>query len=119
VLFLWQIPHFLAIALYRFDDYQRAGFEVLPVTIGPDRSRALIAPFSIALVAVSLVLAPLHVAGTVYSAAAIVLGASFVLLGLGGVRRAAGPRWARSVFLGSLAYLTLLFAALIIDHLVA
>jgi protoheme IX farnesyltransferase len=119
VLFLWQIPHFLAIALYRSEDYGRAGFEILPLSIGERPTRIVIVLFSAILVATSLVLGPLHVAGMIYSATAALLGAGFIACGLYGLRAAANRVWARSLFLASLVYLTLLFAALIIDRTVA
>jgi heme o synthase len=119
ILFLWQIPHFLAIALYRSEDYGRAGFEILPLSIGERATRAVIVVFSAALVAVSLALAPLHVAGVPYTAAAALLGAGFVVCGLYGLRRAASRAWARSLFLASLVYLTLLFVALVVDRTIA
>ena len=116
ILFLWQIPHFLAISLYRSEDYGRAGFEILPLTVGERATRLVIVVFSTALVATSLMLGPLHVAGVVYSVTAALLGAGFVAWGLAGFRRAADRLWARSLFFASLVYLTLLFAALIIDR---
>ncbi|MBC8131914.1 MAG: protoheme IX farnesyltransferase [Deltaproteobacteria bacterium] len=118
ILFLWQIPHFLAIAIYRCDDYGRAGFEILPLSIGDRPTRLVIIGSSAALVATSLVLAPLHVAGAIYSVTAALLGVGFFVWGLAGLRRAANRFWARSLFFASLVYLTLLFAALIIDRTV-
>lgn len=119
ILFLWQIPHFLAIALYRSEDYGRAGFEILPLVVGERPTRFVIVGFTAALVATSLLLGPLRIAGVPYSAVAAVLGAGFIAWGLAGLRRAAGRVWARSLFLASLVYLTLLFVALIVDHAIA
>lgn len=119
ILFLWQIPHFLAIALYRSADYGRAGFEILPLVVGERPTRFVIVAFSAALMAISLSLGPLHVAGAVYTAIATLLGTGFLVWGLAGFRRAASRLWARSLFFASLAYLTLLFAALILDRKLA
>jgi protoheme IX farnesyltransferase len=119
ILFLWQIPHFLAIALYRSADYGRAGFEILPLVVGERPTRFVIVAFSAALMAISLSLGPLHVAGAVYTIVATLLGIGFLLWGLAGFRRAADRFWARSLFFASLAYLTLLFAALILDRTLA
>jgi protoheme IX farnesyltransferase len=119
VLFLWQIPHFLAIALYRSEDYGRAGFEILPLTAGENTTRVVISVFSVALLVTSLSLAPLHVAGGLYTVVASVLGVLFLGWGLVGIGRAASRVWARSLFFASLVYLTLLFAALIVDRAVA
>jgi len=116
ILFLWQIPHFLAIALYRSEDYGRAGFEILPLVVGERPTRVVIVAFTAALVATSLLLEPLHIAGLLYSAVAALLGAAFIAWGIAGLRRAASRVWARSLFLASLVYLTLLFVALVLDH---
>lgn len=116
VLFLWQIPHFLAIAIYRSEDYGRAGFEILPRVVSERTTRLVIVVFSAALVAVSLSLSSLRVAGTIYTLTAALLGAGFIGWGLAGFRRAATRVWARSLFVASLVYLTLLFVALILDH---
>ena len=116
ILFLWQIPHFLAIALYRSEDYGRAGFEILPLVVGDKLTRFVIIGFSAALMAISLLLWPLHVAGPLYTLAAALLGTGFFVWGLAGLRRAASRLWARSLFFASLAYLTLLFGALIVDR---
>jgi len=59
---------------------------------------------------------PLGVGGKVYLIAAVASGALFLALGLQGLRREPGERWARNEFLGSLAYLTVLLAMLLIDR---
>jgi protoheme IX farnesyltransferase len=119
VLFLWQIPHFLAIATYRGADYARAGFKVLPLTVSVRATRAIIVAFSVVLVAATIVLEPLHVAGPRYVLCATLLGAVFVGWAAAGFRPAAESRWARSLFVYSIVYLTLLFVALAIDRTVA
>jgi heme o synthase len=117
VLFLWQIPHFLAIATYRGADYARAGFKVLPLAVSVRATRATIVAFSIVLVAVTIVLEPLHVAGPRYALCATLLGAVFIGWAAAGFRRAAENRWARSLFVYSIVYLTLLFVALAADRM--
>ena len=119
ILFLWQIPHFLAIAIYRAADYARAGFKVLPLTASTRVTRTTIVLFSVALAAVTLLLEPLRVAGWRYGVAAVLLGAVFIGWAIAGLRRAAAGPWARSLFLYSLLYLTLLFVALVMDRTVA
>jgi len=116
VLFLWQIPHFLAISLYRSEDYGRAGIQILPLVVGERATRFFIVGFTVALVAISLSLTPLHVAGVVYAAVAATLGVGFIAWGVAGFRRTASRGWARSLFFASLVYLTLLFVALILDR---
>src|SRR5450432_285952 len=116
ILFLWQIPHFLAIAIYRATDYAQAGFKVLPAAISARATRMLIVGFSIVLVGVTLLLEPLRVAGPRYMGAATLLGAVFIGWGAAGFRRTEARPWARSLFLFSIVYLTLLFVALAIDR---
>jgi protoheme IX farnesyltransferase len=119
ILFLWQIPHFLAIATYRAADYARAGFKVLPLAISTRATRATIVLFSIGLVAATIALEPLRVAGLGYLTCAALLGAVFIGWAAAGFRRAAANAWARSLFLYSIVYLTLLFVALVIDRTIA
>ncbi len=119
VLFLWQIPHFLAIATYRGADYARAGFKVLPLTVSVRTTRVTMLVFSVVLVAVTIGLEPLRVAGPRYALCATLLGAVFIGWAAAGFRRAAENRWARSLFVYSIVYLTLLFIALAIDRTVA
>jgi protoheme IX farnesyltransferase len=119
VLFLWQIPHFLAIATYRGADYARAGFKVLPLTVSVRVTRATMFVFSVVLVAVTIALEPLRVAGPRYAIVATLLGAVFIGWAAAGFRRAAENRWARSLFLYSIVYLTLLFVALVVDRTIA
>jgi heme o synthase len=116
ILFLWQIPHFLAIAIYRASDYARAGFKVLPLTISTRATRATIVTFSAALVLATVLLQPLRVAGLPYLVCAALLGAVFIAWAAAGLRRAAAGAWARSLFFYSIVYLTLLFVALVIDR---
>jgi protoheme IX farnesyltransferase len=117
VIFLWQVPHFLAITLFRREDYARAGLLVLPnEPDGERKARRNIVCYTVALVSVSLLFVPLGVARNLYFATALFAGALFVAHGLNGLRPATGPRWARKEFALSLAYLTVLLGALVIDH---
>lgn len=115
VLFLWQIPHFCAIALFRKADYARAGIFVLPNVTGELATRHTIVRWTFALLATSLLLVPLGVAHHGYLIAASVLGAVFFVWGCYGLRQGTAAKWAKSLFAVSIVYLTLLFAALAID----
>jgi protoheme IX farnesyltransferase len=119
ILFLRQIPHFLAIAIYRASDYARAGFKVLPLAISARATRLTIVLFSVGLVAATILLQPLHVAGPWYLACAALLGAIFIVWAAAGLRRAAENAWARSLFFYSIVYLTLLFVAIVVDRTIA
>ena len=119
ILFLWQIAHFHAIALFRKLEYGRAGLVVLPNVEGDEAARHSIVRHASALAAISLLLYPLHVAHGIYLVSAIVLGAGFIGVSLLGLRKGVTLKWARGVFGASLLYLVALFAAIAIDAIVA
>jgi heme o synthase len=114
ILFLWQVPHFLAIALFRSSDYQRAGLKVLPAERGEALTRRHIVGYLVALLAVSLLVVPLGVAGPVYFASALVLGIGFLAFGLLGLRASSDVKWARGLFGLSILYLMLIQVALVV-----
>ena len=117
VLFLWQVPHFLAIALFRREDYARAGLVVMPNVRSEDEVKHAIVRYSLALVGASLMLYPLGVAHRGYVAIALLLGATFFGWGCWGLRDGAGRKWARSLFGISILYLLALFIAVALDPL--
>lgn len=112
ILFFWQVPHFLAITLYRSDDYARAGFPVLVATRGEGAAKWRIVAYLCGLVLASVALVPAGVAHGRYLAASLALGAALLAVGALGLHPRAGRRWARRLFFATLVYLTLLFAAL-------
>ena len=115
IIFLWTPPHFWALALYRADDYRRAGLPMLPVTHGAEFTRLHVFLYTLVLFAATLLPFVAGMSGPIYLAAAIVLGAMFC-----------GYAWrlwrhysdalARRTFRFSIVHLSLLFAALIADH---
>lgn len=117
IMFLWQLPHFLAIAWMYREDYARAGLPMLPVLEPDGRStgRQAIA-YAAALVPVSLAPSPLHMAGLIYFAGALVLGLAFLWLTFRFARTRA-TRDARVAFFASLAYLPLLWILMIADRM--
>jgi protoheme IX farnesyltransferase len=117
VMFLWQVPHFLAITLFRKEDYARAGLVVQPNEPGGEaEARRNIVRYTVALVFVSLFFVPLRLGGTLYLVTALLAGAGFLACGLAGLRKGAGARWARTEFAASLLYLTVLFGMLMLDR---
>ena len=117
IVFLWQIPHFMAIAwLYR-DDYGKAGFPMLSV-IDPEGRRAgrQAVWYAVALVPASLAPAYIGIAGSVYFASALVLGLALLVLA---VRFSAtrSDAAARALFLGSITYLPLIWIVMIANRL--
>jgi heme o synthase len=115
ILFIWQLPHFLAISLFRKEEYGRAGIQVLPVVKGDEVTKRRIPLQIAALVACSLLLYSLGVTGKLYFVAACLLGGAFLFEGLRGLRPGADAKWAKRLFIGSLFYLILLFVAIGID----
>jgi len=114
ILFLWQVPHFLAISIFRREEYAKAGLKVMPNTLGLRATKHSIARYLFALVAVSLLLVPLGVERTGYTFSAGALGIIFLGWGCWGLRDDAGARWARSLFGISILYLVFLFCALMV-----
>ncbi|HEU4368339.1 MAG TPA: heme o synthase [Methylomirabilota bacterium] len=115
ILFLWQLPHTLAIARLYQDDYARAGVRLLPVIDAQGRAtERQILSGCLALLAVSLLPTLIGLAGGVYFAGALVLGAAFVALGAQQALAPSAVR-ARRVLLASLLYLPALLALLAFD----
>jgi protoheme IX farnesyltransferase len=118
-LFLWQVPHFAAIALFRMDDYGRAGLQVVSVQHGERAAREMIALWTVLLVTSSLLFEPFGMAGPVYELAALAAGVGFLALAFRGLRggpRFDATRWARRVFAFSIPYLAVLLLVLVVDH---
>jgi len=114
-MFLWQLPHFLAIAWMYRDDYARAGFPMLPVIEPDGRSTGRQAVvYAAALVPLSLAPTLLHMAGDVYFAGALVLGLAFLWLTFR-FARSRDVKDARKVFFGSILYLPVLWILMITD----
>jgi heme o synthase len=113
LLFVWQIPHFHAIAIFRADEYRRAGLQVLPVARSLEYTKFSIVAVLILQLFVSALPAFEGLGGRPYIAVATVLGAIYVAWGLAGLRPRAGARWARSLFFASLPYVLALFVTLV------
>jgi protoheme IX farnesyltransferase len=119
ILFLWQLPHFLAIAWMFRDDYARGGFPMLPVVdpggASTGRQAAL---YNLALIPVSLTPTLLGLAGGVYFFGALLLGIVFLACGVAmAIDR--GPRSARRLLLASVTYLPILLVLLVLDRAAA
>ncbi|MFW6086529.1 MAG: heme o synthase [Myxococcota bacterium] len=115
VLLVWQVPHFLAIAIRRRDEYARAGLRVAPVVQGERSARMQAFVTTSALVPVSLVLAWLGAAGRVFALTALLLGLGLLAIAGRGLHPAAGRRWATALFGSSIVYLTLYVGVFLAD----
>jgi protoheme IX farnesyltransferase len=118
LVFFWTPPHFWALALLKKNDYARAGVPMLPVIWGESETRRQIVLYTLLVVALSLLLTPAQVAGNIYLLSAALLGAGFIFYALLLLRRG-GNKVAWQLYKYSSLYLALLFAALVIDRLVA
>jgi protoheme IX farnesyltransferase len=116
IVFLWTPPHFWALALNRADEYGRAGVPMLPVVSGPAATTRQILVYSVLLLPISLLPWALGFAGAVYGATAAACGAIFIVLASRLMRSPADRRAAHRLFVFSISYLFLLFAALLVDH---
>ena len=115
IIFLWTPPHFWALALYRTEDYRRAGLPMLPVTHGPEFTRLQVLLYTLVLFAGTLLPFIIGMSGLIYLACAVVLGAMFIWYAWQ-LWRDYSDALARKTFRFSIWHLSLLFAALLLDH---
>jgi protoheme IX farnesyltransferase len=115
IIFLWTPPHFWALALYRTEDYRKAGLPMLPVTHGPDFTKLHVFLYTLVLFAGTLLPFVSGLSGPLYLACAVVLGFLFSAHAFKLWRRYSDAL-ARKTFRFSILYLSLLFAALLVDH---
>lgn len=118
IIFLWTPPHFWALALYRAEDYARAGLPMLPVTHGNDYTRLQILLYTWVLFAATLLPFLTGMSGWFYLVSAIALGLGFCGYAFR-LWRSYSEMLARRTFWFSIWHLSLLFAALLIDHYIA
>ncbi|BCN40395.1 protoheme IX farnesyltransferase [Alicycliphilus denitrificans] len=117
IIFLWTPPHFWALALYRVEDYRKSGLPMLPVTHGNEYTRLQVFLYTLILFAGCLMPFIYGMSSWIYLAAAVLLGAGFCLYGFW-LWRDYSDALARKTFRFSLIHLSLLFAALLVDHYV-
>src|SRR2546421_5189491 len=121
IIFFWTPPHFWALALFRSDDYARAGVPMLPVVAGPDATRLQILLYTIVLVAVAAAPWPLGYFDAIYGITSLILGAGMLALAINVYRRrerAESLRATRKLFAFSILYLFALFATLLLEVVV-
>jgi len=117
IIFFWTPPHFWALALYKTDDYARAGIPMLPVVNGDASTRRQILLYTLILVPLAIVPWPLGYTGAIYGVTAAISGAIMLMLGWQVLReRRPAERASRNLFAFSILYLFLLFAVLLVDR---
>lgn len=114
IMFLWQLPHFLAISVYLKKDYSGAGIVVVPLESSDHNAQRMALTYAVALVPVSAALFYLGVSGWLYLTVAIVTGVAFCAVLFRGIREGTSA-WARPAFLASLLYLPVLMLGLFLD----
>jgi protoheme IX farnesyltransferase len=115
IIFLWTPPHFWALALYRVEDYRKAGLPMLPVTHGNEFTRLHVLLYTLVLFAATLLPFIFGMSGVIYLVSAVLLGAGFIGYAWK-LWRNYSDELARSTFRFSILHLSLLFAALLLDH---
>ena len=115
VLFVWQIPHFIAIAIFRAEDYRAAGMAVLPVVRGIVHAKRAVVVSSVGLALVTLLPAWSGAVRPPYLLVAAPAALAFVALALSGLREGANARWARRLFFASMPYLVVVYAAFVAE----
>lgn len=117
ILFVWQIPHFIAIAIFRQREYEAAGIRTTPSVHGLRGATWEAVIWAALLIPTSLLLVACDMAGPLYATVVSIAGVLFLARVLAGFRAPVPARWARQVFVGSLLYLPILVAGLGIDVL--
>jgi heme o synthase len=115
IIFVWTPPHFWALALYRRDDYAKSGLPMLPVTHGLAFTQFHVLLYTIVLTATTMLPFAVGMSGLIYLVSAALLDAVF-LWHAWQIYRRYSDRQARKTFAYSIVYLSLLFAALLLDH---
>ena len=115
IIFLWTPPHFWALALYRAEDYRKSGLPMLPVTHGAEFTRLHVLLYTVVLCAGTLLPFVSGMSGVVYLVAVLMLNGVFLAYAWQ-LWRQYSDRLARKTFRYSILYLSLLFAALLVDH---
>ncbi len=115
IIFAWTPPHFWALALYRRDEYAKSGLPMLPVTHGESYTLLQILLYTIILTVVTMLPFLMRMSGFIYLGSVILLDGVFMAYAIGLFRKYSDDL-AKSMFKFSILYLTLLFAALLVDH---
>ena len=115
IIFIWTPPHFWALAIHRREDYAKAGIPMLPVTHGVPFTKLNILFYTVLLVLVTLLPFLIGMSGLLYLVAAAALGAVFLWYAVQ-LKRSEDPELPMGMFRYSIWYLSLLFAALLLDH---
>lgn len=115
MLFLWQPPHFWALAIRRVEDYRAGGFPLLPVVKGIERTKIQMIPYLVLQIFVPVLMYAYGYAGIFYLTVSLILSVLWLYYALKGFRAKNTDAWAKKVFLYSINYLSLSFILMILD----
>ncbi|WP_339846148.1 heme o synthase [Paenibacillus sp. FSL W7-1088] len=115
MLFLWQPPHFWALAIRRVEDYRAGGFPLLPVVKGIERTKLQMIPYLVLQIFVPVLMYSYGYAGIFYLTVSLILSVLWLYYALKGFRAQDTYAWAKKVFLYSINYLSLSFILMILD----
>lgn len=115
IIYVWTPPHFWALAIARREEYAKVNIPMLPVTHGPGFTRLQILLYTILLIIVTLLPYLTGMSGLIYLVSAVLLGLGFIYYAVLMMRKK-DNKTAMKTFVYSIVYITLLFAALLIDH---
>ncbi len=116
ILFCWQLPHFVAISMFREKEYSRAGLKTIPGVFGSEAAQQHLLIYTLFLLLITFLPFPLGLAGWYYLATAILLGLAFLSLCLASFMGVKNINWGRVIFFGSLAYLPMVLGAWVLDQ---
>jgi protoheme IX farnesyltransferase len=116
IIFLWTPPHFWALAIARKDEYAKVGIPMLPVTHGETYTRISVLLYTILLSLITIIPYLIGMSGVIYLSAALVLDAVYLYYSIQMVRDPGDLELPMKSFKFSISYLSLLFAALLVDH---
>ncbi|WP_063566135.1 heme o synthase [Paenibacillus sp. O199] len=115
MLFLWQPPHFWALAIRRVEDYRAGGFPLLPVVKGIERTKIQMIPYLVLQIFVPVLMYAYGYAGIFYLTVSLILSVLWLYYALKGFSAQNTDAWAKKVFLYSINYLSLSFILMILD----
>ncbi len=115
MLFLWQPPHFWALGIRRVEEYRAAGYPLLPVVKGINRTKYQMLPYIALLIPVPILMYAYGYTGLIYTIASVLLSVVWLGMAIAGFKKQDTDKWAKTAFIFSINYLTLSFILMIID----
>lgn len=115
MLFLWQPPHFWALGIRRVEEYRAAGYPLLPVVKGIQRTKYQMLPYIALLIPIPILMYMYNYTGIIFMIVSLVLSVLWFGMAVAGFRKQDNDKWAKTAFIFSINYLTISFIMMIID----